>query len=179
MGSLAESTCVGSRSWLPVAPSGGRGATHVSQDQRDPCPWRSAERSLLPQSSVNTPQPTVTPDPGPDCLRTPGGGPQPAPNPANPSSPEVVVRRFVGAGLERYKVPNSQAHTIAKMGQRVGRPRNTFAHSLTGSYWETDESIAAMFTTEAMEDSLYTVGAMAILIEEIVTARATKEENSE
>jgi hypothetical protein len=62
---------------------------------------------------------------------------------------------------------------------RVGRPRNTFAHSLTGCYWETDESIAAMFTTEAMEDSLYTVGTMAILIEEIVTARTTKEETSE
>ena len=53
------------------------------------------------------------------------------------------------------------------MGQRVGRPRNTFAHSLTGSYSETDESIAAMFTT------------MAILIEKIVTARTTKEETSE
>jgi hypothetical protein len=81
----ARPTCVGSRSWLPVAPSGGRGATHVSQDLRDPCPWRSAERSLLPQSSVNTPRPTVALDPGPDCLRTPGGGPQPAPNPENPS----------------------------------------------------------------------------------------------
>ena len=44
---------------------------------------------------------------------------------------------------------------------------------------ETDESIAAMFTTEAMEDSLYIVGTMAILIEKIVTARTTKEETSE
>ena len=60
----------------------------------------------------------------------------------------------------------------------MGRPRNTVAHSLTGSYWETDESIAAMLTTEAMEDNLYTVGTMAILMEEIVTARTTKEETS-
>lgn len=36
-----------------------------------------------------------------------------------------------------------------------------------------------MFTTEAMEDSLYIVGAMAIFIEEIVTASTTKEETSE
>ena len=48
-----------------------------------------------------------------------------------------------------------------------------------GILLETDESIAAMFTTEAMEDSLYIVGTMAILIEKIVTARTTKEETSE
>lgn len=96
------------------------------------------------------------------------------------SEPRVRrLRKLIQAFLDRYEVPNSQAYTIAKMGQRVGRPRNTFAHSLTGSYWETDESIAAMFTTEAMEDSLYTVGTIAILIEEIVTARTTKEETSE
>lgn len=89
------------------------------------------------------------------------------------------MRKLIQAFLDRCEVPNSQAYTIAKMGQRVGKPRNTFAHSLTGSYWETDESIAAMFTTEAMEDSLYTVGTMAILIEEIVTARTTKEKTSE
>ena len=33
-GSLSESTCIGSRSWLPIAPSGGRGATYGNQDQQ-------------------------------------------------------------------------------------------------------------------------------------------------
>jgi hypothetical protein len=78
--------------------------------------------------------------------------------------------KLMQAFLERYKVPAPQARGIAKMGQRVAKPRNTFAHSLTGSYWETDESVAALFTPDAMEDTLYTVGTIAVLMEEIVLA---------
>ena len=87
--------------------------------------------------------------------------------------------RRPGGGAGRGGTDEGEACGRAAVVNAAAACRNTFAHSLTGSYWETDESIAAMFTTEAMEDSLYIVGAMAILIEEIVTARATKEENSE
>ena len=79
--------------------------------------------------------------------------------------------------VELYHNPDGKVYCL--LAAKCSRRSDTFAHSLTGSYWETDESIAAMFTTEAMEDSLYTVGTTAILIEEIVTAGTTKEETSE
>ena len=57
-----------------------------------------------------------------------------------------------------------------QMGKRLADRRNAFAHSLTGSYWETDRSVAAIFTPEAMEDTVYTVGRIAVLMDEIVQA---------
>lgn len=81
--------------------------------------------------------------------------------------------------LGRYDVPRVQAESIAQMGQRIGRRRNVFAHSLTGSYWETDESIAAMFTLQAMKDTLYTVGAIAIALEDILLAETADAGDSE
>jgi hypothetical protein len=84
------------------------------------------------------------------------------------TSKQLGLSRHLQAFLERYKVPVSEAENIAQLGRTVGRRRNTFAHSLTGSYWETDASIAAMFTPETMEDTLYTIGKLAVLIEEIV-----------
>jgi hypothetical protein len=45
-----------------------------------------------------------------------------------------------------------------------------FAHTLTGSYFERNKAIQAMFTAEMLEDTLYTVGNIAILLEEIVLA---------
>jgi hypothetical protein len=80
------------------------------------------------------------------------------------------LHRLLQAFLRRYGVLKTQAKTITEMERKVGKRRNTFAHSLTGSYWETDASVAAMFTSEAMEDTLYTVGKLAVLIEEIVLA---------
>jgi len=74
------------------------------------------------------------------------------------------------AFLRRYRVSASVGATITEMGRQVGKRRNTFAHSLTGSYWETDHSIAAMFTLETMQDTLYAVGKIAVQIEEIVLA---------
>jgi hypothetical protein len=74
--------------------------------------------------------------------------------------------RLMQAFLSRHEMPAPQADVIVKMIQEVGKRRNTFAHSLTGSYWETDETIAAMFTPQALEDTLYTVGKIAVLMEE-------------
>jgi hypothetical protein len=76
------------------------------------------------------------------------------------------LSRLIRACLRRYKVPAPQADPIMKMTQEVGKRRNTFAHSLTGSYWETDETIAAIFTPQTLEDTLYTVGKIAVLMEE-------------
>lgn len=73
--------------------------------------------------------------------------------------------RLLQAFLRRYKVPKAQAKVIDEMGLKVGKRRNTFAHSLTGSYWEKDEQVAAMFTPEIMEDTLYTAGKLAVLME--------------
>ena len=83
-------------------------------------------------------------------------------------SKHLGLSRHIQAFLKRYEVPAVRAQHIAQLGRTVGKRRNTFAHSLTGSYWETDDSIAAMFTPETMEDTLYTIGKLAVLIEEIV-----------
>jgi hypothetical protein len=72
--------------------------------------------------------------------------------------------------LRLYVVAEPARTEITEMGNTVRDRRNTFAHSLTGSYWETDTSIAAMFTLESLEDTLYTVGRIAVLMEEIVLA---------
>jgi|SRR5215471_226394 len=77
--------------------------------------------------------------------------------------------QLLQAFLRRYAVLAAKTE-IMEMGKKVRDRRNTFAHSLTGSYWETDPSIAAMFTPETMEDTLYTVGRIAVLMEEIVLA---------
>ena len=87
--------------------------------------------------------------------------------------PEPKIRglyRLLQAFLRRYRVSGSLEETITEMGRQVGQRRNTFAHSLTGSYWETDPSIAAMFTPETMQDTLYAVGDIAVQIEEIALA---------
>ena len=72
--------------------------------------------------------------------------------------------------LRRHVVPEPDKTKIREMGKKLADRRNAFAHLLIGSYWETDRSVAAMFTSEAMEDTLYTVGRVAVLMNEIVQA---------
>jgi hypothetical protein len=84
------------------------------------------------------------------------------------ASKRLGLSRQIQAFLERFKVSAVQAQHIAQLSSAVGKRRNTFAHSLTRSYWETDASVAAMFTPVAMEDTLYAIGRLAVLIEEIV-----------
>jgi hypothetical protein len=80
------------------------------------------------------------------------------------------LHRLLLAFLKRYKVPKSRSEYITEMELKVGRRRNTFAHTLTGSYFANDKSLQAMFTHETMEDTLYTVSKIAILMEELVFA---------
>lgn len=80
------------------------------------------------------------------------------------------LHRLLLAFLKRYKVPKSQSEHITEMELKVGRRRNTFAHTLTGSYFANDKSLQAMFTPETLEDTLYTVGKIAIVMQELVLA---------
>jgi hypothetical protein len=88
------------------------------------------------------------------------------------------LHNLLQALLNRYEVPDSEAEGIMQMSQKVGKWRNTFAHSLTGSYWETDKSIAAMFTPETMEEALYTVGEIGVALEGIVMGETPNAEDS-
>ena len=80
------------------------------------------------------------------------------------------LSKRLNAFLSHHKVANSEAKTIRKMAKRVGDRRNAFAHALTGSYFERDKSTEAMFTLESMEDPLYSIGKVAVMIEGIVLA---------
>jgi hypothetical protein len=72
--------------------------------------------------------------------------------------------------LRLHVVPEPARTEITAMGNTVRDRRNAFAHSLTGSFWKSDTSIAGMFTLESLEDTLHTVGRIAVLMEEIVLA---------
>jgi hypothetical protein len=80
------------------------------------------------------------------------------------------LHRLLLSFLKRYKVPKSLSEHLTEMELKVGRRRNTFAHTLTGSYFANDQSLQAMFTPETMEDTLYTVSEIALLMEELVLA---------
>lgn len=78
-----------------------------------------------------------------------------------------------------YETPEPEVRTIKALMKKVGKRRNTFAHSLTGSYWEKDHSVISMFTPEAMEDTLYTVGKIGVLLQEVVMTANSDIHNSE
>lgn len=80
------------------------------------------------------------------------------------------LHRLLLTFLKRHRVPKSQAEDLIERELKVGERRNTFAHTLTGSYFTYDKSLQAMFTTETMEDTLYTVGEIALMMEVVVSA---------
>ena len=80
------------------------------------------------------------------------------------------LMKHLQAFLKRYNVPADQKAEVTTMGRTIGDRRNTFAHSLTGSYWQTDKTSAAMFTPETMEETLFLVGKIAVFMEELVLA---------
>jgi hypothetical protein len=83
------------------------------------------------------------------------------------------------AFLRIHDVPEPEARSIIQLLRKVSKRRNTFAHSLTGSYWETDQSIKDMFTPEAMEDTLYAVGEIGVQLQEIMNVPNEDSGNSE
>lgn len=59
---------------------------------------------------------------------------------------------------------------IVEMVSRVRKRRNSFAHTLTGSYWDRPNA-GDMFTPESMEDTLFTVAKIAIALEALLDGR--------
>ena len=53
------------------------------------------------------------------------------------------------------------------MVSKVAKRRNTFAHTLTGSYWATEEP-EFKFDIATMHDTLFTIGAIAIALETLI-----------
>jgi len=66
--------------------------------------------------------------------------------------------------LVRQRTSPEEAEHIIEMVSRVRKRRNFFAHTLTGSYWD-QRTKGDMFTSEAMEDTLFTVAETAIALE--------------
>jgi hypothetical protein len=65
--------------------------------------------------------------------------------------------------LAQQNASPDETKRIIEMVSRVRERRNSFAHTLTGSYWDrpTTEGI---FTPESMDDTLFTVGEIAIAL---------------
>lgn len=50
---------------------------------------------------------------------------------------------------------------------KIGKRRNQFAHALTGSYFDQSNTSSSMFTDEALEETFYLVGSLAVEIEKL------------
>src|SRR6266508_534554 len=68
--------------------------------------------------------------------------------------------------LVRQDASPEEAEHIIEMVSRVRKRRNFFAHTLTGSYWD-QRAKGEMFTSEAMDDTLFTVAETAIALEAV------------
>lgn len=73
------------------------------------------------------------------------------------------------AFLRQQHVPDDQAQDIIEQCKAIAKPRNAFAHSLTGSHWHPSEKDVTL-AAETMENTLFAVGRFAILLEEIFLA---------
>jgi hypothetical protein len=71
------------------------------------------------------------------------------------------------AFLEDHKVPKSNRKHLIGQELKIGKRRNIFAHTLTGSYFSNDKSVKELFTEQNWEDTLFTVADIAIQLEEI------------
>ena len=79
------------------------------------------------------------------------------------------LHSLLQAFLRQHRVPSDEAAIITGLERKIAERRNTFAHSLTGSYWGDAPSLASMFTSETMEDTLHTVGELSVWLERIVS----------
>ncbi|MCM0673533.1 hypothetical protein NCC78_02190 [Micromonospora phytophila] len=69
--------------------------------------------------------------------------------------------------LKRRNVSSNETERIIEMVSRVRERRNSFAHTLTGSYWD-QPTAERILTPESMDDTLFTVGKIAIALEALV-----------
>jgi hypothetical protein len=66
--------------------------------------------------------------------------------------------------LKQENASPDEVERIIESVSRVRKRRNSFAHTLTGSYWDR-RTTGNMFTQEAMDDTLFTVAEVAIALE--------------
>jgi hypothetical protein len=76
---------------------------------------------------------------------------------------DQFLRRF----LTRHNASPDTRSSIVEMTSEVRRHRNAFAHTLTGSYWDPPTE-PDVYTWESMEKVLFTVGRIAILLEDLI-----------
>jgi hypothetical protein len=68
--------------------------------------------------------------------------------------------------LARQDATPEDTERITAMVSEVRKRRNSFAHTLTGSYW--DRPAASLFTAESMDDTLFTVADVAVALEALL-----------
>lgn len=69
--------------------------------------------------------------------------------------------------LRQHNAKSEDRDEILAMVAKVSKRRNAFAHTLTGSYWATEE-LEFKFDWPTLEDTLLTVGEIAIALERLV-----------
>lgn len=86
-----------------------------------------------------------------------------SPNGEARSGLDQILKAF----LARQNASPDETERITKMVSEVRKRRNAFAHTLTGSYWD-QRTAGGMFTPESMDDTLFTVGEIAIALEALI-----------
>jgi hypothetical protein len=89
--------------------------------------------------------------------------------PDDEALPRGLHRLWI-AFLDRYKVIGETRLRMIQQEQKIGKRRNTFAHALTGPYFSREKSIQDMFTEGTLQDTLQTVGNLAVEMEMLVLA---------
>ncbi|OCB26019.1 hypothetical protein A5689_11830 [Mycobacterium intracellulare subsp. yongonense] len=71
--------------------------------------------------------------------------------------------------LRRHDASPKQQDEILAMVAKVSKRRNAFAHTITGSYWAIEEP-EFKFESPTLEDTLFTVGEIALALEDVMMA---------
>jgi hypothetical protein len=87
--------------------------------------------------------------------------------PDNEDVPRGLHKMWL-AFLQRYNVIGETRLRMIQQEQKIGKRRNIFAHGLTGPYFSRDHSTSDMFSEESLEDTLQTVGNLAVEMEMLV-----------
>jgi hypothetical protein len=77
------------------------------------------------------------------------------------------LHQLVKEFLRRHDALPEKGDNIMAMVLKVSKRRNAFAHTLTGSYWATEQQ-EFKFDPATMQDTLFTVGEIAIALEALI-----------
>ncbi|OBJ53409.1 hypothetical protein [Mycobacterium sp. 1423905.2] len=80
------------------------------------------------------------------------------------------LNQLAKAFVLRHDATSDEEDKIMAMVSKVGKRRNAFAHTLTGSYWATEEP-EFKFDVATMHDTLFTIGEIAIAIQALIDDR--------